>query len=69
MNNFIFRVNCVKIIESPAALLKYDNVDIAELHIYGWLYACIDDDSELACHCGKCEYVCKGLFIVKYFKW
>ena len=61
-------VGCAKIIYASPTFIEYHPCAIAKVYLDGWVQLCVDGNTELGCHCGKGEYVCKGLFIKKTSK-
>ena len=54
---------CVKIVKTCPVLLEYCPCAFVKLYVGEHVQLSVDCDPELGRHCGKGEYVCKGLFI------
>ena len=61
-------VDCVKIIWASPAFLEYYSCAIVKLYVDGWVQFSVYVDPELGRHCGKGDYVCKGLIIKEEYK-
>ena len=56
---------CVKIVKICSVLLEYYPCAIVKVYVDERVQFSVNGDPELGRHCGKWEYVCKGLFTKK----
>ena len=56
-------IGCAKIIYTSPKLLEYYSFAIVKVHVDGWVQFCVGGYPELGHHCGKGEYIRKGLII------